>query len=109
LRLAEWVGLEDEERAVVYYTALLINVACHTDAHEQAKWFGDDIEMKSHKYDREFQAGPVRAAVHGLSGIGAGSPPLHRFRIGLEFLMSGHREVRLPSPRSRPRRAMCSV
>jgi HD-GYP domain-containing protein (c-di-GMP phosphodiesterase class II) len=93
LRLAERVGLDEQERAVVYYTALLINVGCHTDAHEQAKWFGDDIEMKSHKYDPEFQAGPVRAAVHGLRAIGAGHPPLHRFRIGLEFMISGRRET----------------
>jgi HD-GYP domain-containing protein (c-di-GMP phosphodiesterase class II) len=93
LRLAARVGLDEEERAVVYYTALLINVGCHTDAHEQAKWFGDDIELKSHKYDPEFQAGPLRAALHGLSSIGAGHPPLHRFRIGLEFMISGHRET----------------
>jgi len=33
LRLAERVGMEEEERAVVYYTALLVNVGCHTDAH----------------------------------------------------------------------------
>ena len=26
---------------------LLINVGCHSDAHEQAKWFGDDIALKS--------------------------------------------------------------
>ena len=25
--------------------------------------------------------------------IGAGNPPLHRFRVGLEFVLSGHREV----------------
>jgi HD-GYP domain-containing protein (c-di-GMP phosphodiesterase class II) len=25
--------------------------------------------------------------------IGAGNPPLHRFRVGLEFALSGHREV----------------
>jgi hypothetical protein len=42
LRLADKVGLGAEERAVVYYTALLVNVGCHSDAHEQAKWFGDD-------------------------------------------------------------------
>src|SRR3954452_6387865 len=53
LRLAERVGAGDEERAVVYYAALLVNVGCHTDAHEQAKWFGDDIALKSRKYDYE--------------------------------------------------------
>jgi hypothetical protein len=39
LRLAEAIGLDEEQRAVVYYTALLVNVGCHSDAHEQAKWF----------------------------------------------------------------------
>jgi hypothetical protein len=39
LRLAERRGLDDQERAVVYYTALLTGVGCHSDAHEQAKWF----------------------------------------------------------------------
>src|ERR1041384_1730031 len=42
LRLADRRGLSEQERVAVYYTALLINVGCHTDAHEQAKWFGDD-------------------------------------------------------------------
>ena len=58
LRLAERVGLDEDDRAVVYYTALLVNVGCHTDAHEQAKWFGDDIALKSGKYEHEF--GSVR-------------------------------------------------
>jgi HD-GYP domain-containing protein (c-di-GMP phosphodiesterase class II) len=31
--------------------------------------------------------------VAGLRSIGAGHPPLHRFRVGLEFLISGHRDV----------------
>ena len=60
LRLGERVGLGDDDRAVVYYTALLVNVGCHTDAHEQAKWFGDDIGFKSAKYDYEFRS--VRGA-----------------------------------------------
>ena len=52
LRLAEQIGLDEDERAVVYYTALLVNVGCHTDAHEQAKWFGDDIAFKSSRSPR---------------------------------------------------------
>ncbi len=91
LRLAERLGLDEQERAVVYYTALLINVGCHSDAHEQAKWFGDDIALKSGKYDGELRG--VRAAASGLRLLGAGNPPLHRFRVGLEFAVSGHREV----------------
>src|SRR5262245_65798600 len=53
LRLADGIGLDDEQRAVVYYTALLVNVGCNTDAHEQAKWFGDDIALKGGKSEHE--------------------------------------------------------
>ena len=91
LRVAERLGLEDEARAAVYYTALLVNVGCHTDAHEQAKWFGDDIALKATKYDHNLRS--VRAAMSGMRMIGAGNPPLHRFRIGLGFARSGYREV----------------
>src|SRR5436190_12506694 len=90
-RLAERVGMGEEERAVVYYTALLVNVGCHTDAHEQAKWFGDDIALRAGKYDYEFRS--VRGALSTMRLIGAGNPVLQRFRIGLEFAISGHREV----------------
>ncbi len=91
LRLAEHVGLDEQTRADVYYTALLINVGCHSDAHEQAKWFGDDIALKSGKYEYEFRS--LRGTVAGMRLIGSGNPPLHRFRVGLEFALSGHREV----------------
>ena len=90
LRLADRLGLDDEERSVVYYTALLVNVGCHSDAHEQAKWFGDDIELKAHKYDYEFRS--VRSALASLRMIGSGNPPLHRFRVGFEFAVSGYRD-----------------
>ena len=49
LRLAGHGGLGEQDRMAVYYTALLVNVGCHADAHEQAKWFGDDIALKSGK------------------------------------------------------------
>src|SRR6185295_5638278 len=90
LRLADRIGLDEKARAVVYYTALLISVGCHSDAHEQAKWFGDDIRMKSAKFEHGFG---LRGAAIGMSRLGAGNPPLHRFRVGLEFLVSGHRDL----------------
>jgi HD-GYP domain-containing protein (c-di-GMP phosphodiesterase class II) len=91
LRLAERIGLGEDERAVVYYTALLVNVGCHSDAHEQAKWFGDDIALKSVKYDHEL--GSARSMAAAMRRIGSGNPPLHRFRVGLEFALSGRKEV----------------
>src|SRR5262245_12601346 len=53
LRLAEVMEMSDQDRFVVYYGGLLVNVGCHADAHEQAKWFGDDIALKSTKYTRD--------------------------------------------------------
>jgi hypothetical protein len=91
LRLADGIGLDEEQRAVVYYTALLTNVGCHSDAHEQAKWFGDDITLKSIKYEHEPRS--LKAAATGMRFLGSGHPPLHRFRLGLAFALSGHREV----------------
>ncbi len=93
LRLAEGRGLDQQQRTAVYYTALLINVGCHSDAHEQAKWFGDDIALKATKYEYRFEPRSLRRVGSGLRLLGSGHPPLHRFRLGLEFLVSGHREV----------------
>jgi HD-GYP domain-containing protein (c-di-GMP phosphodiesterase class II) len=91
LRLAERAGLDEQRRAHVYYTALLVGVGCHTDAHEQAKWFGDDIALKAGKYDHEFRS--LRDAASGLRLLGSGHAGSHRFRVALEFALSGHREV----------------
>jgi len=43
LRLADRLGFDDGERGTLYYSGLLAWVGCHTDAYEQAKWFGDDL------------------------------------------------------------------
>jgi HD-GYP domain-containing protein (c-di-GMP phosphodiesterase class II) len=91
LRLADESGLGERDRASVYYTALLVNVGCHSDAHEQAKWFGDDIRLKSDKYAHDF--GSLRGMLAMLRLIGAGNPPLYRVRVGLAFALSGHREL----------------
>ena len=91
LRLCEFVDLDEDDRAVVYYTALLVNVGCHSDAHEQARWFGDDIALRSTKYDHEPFS--VRDTIGMLRRIGAGNPPLHRVRTGLEFAFAGRRDL----------------
>ncbi|HEY1593955.1 MAG TPA: HD domain-containing phosphohydrolase [Thermoleophilaceae bacterium] len=91
LRLAERLGIDEEGRAAIYYAALLVNVGCHSDAHEQAKWFGDDIELKSHKYDYDSRS--LRMIASTMRKVGSGNPPLHRLRVGLEFAISGHRDM----------------
>jgi HD-GYP domain-containing protein (c-di-GMP phosphodiesterase class II) len=91
LRLAEHVGVDEATRGSVYYTALLLNVGCHSDAHEQAKWFGDDITLKGDKYLAERG---IRGALADLRKIGSGADSaLERVRIGIEFAVWGHRDV----------------
>ena len=103
LRLAEGLGLDEEQRAVVYYTALLVNVGCHTDAHEQAKWFGDDIALKSVKYDHEPRS--LRMATTGMRQLGAGhaaaAPVPARPRLRALGAPRGRRDDR-PPRRDRP-------
>lgn len=77
LRLGEGIGLDEQQRAAVYYTALLINLGCHSDAHEQAKWFGDDIALKSMKYDHEPRS--LRGAAAGLFAMRHGLLPEEEF------------------------------
>ena len=91
LRIAELAGLDEQTRSAIYYSALLVNVGCHSDAHEQAYWFGDDIALKASKYDAE----PLSAAdmLGMLRMLGSGSTPLHRLRIGLDFVLSGRKEL----------------
>ena len=91
LRLAERVGLEEAERSTVYYTALLVNVGCHADAHEQAKWFGDDIALKSGKYEHDLRS-VARGGSDDAPRRERATRRLHRFRVGLEFAISGRRD-----------------
>ena len=91
VRLADALGVGADLEAATYYTALLVNVGCHTDAHEQAKWFGDDIAMKAKKYDHDMRS--TRGAISAMRDLGAGHPLMHRFRIGLEFAIGGHRDL----------------
>jgi HD-GYP domain-containing protein (c-di-GMP phosphodiesterase class II) len=99
LRLADRIDLDDQQRAAVYYTAMIVNVGCHSDAHEQAKWFGDDIALKTNKYahviegdySRDMRGLKMAAATMRL--IGSGNQPLHRFRVGLEYALGGHKDT----------------
>src|SRR6202007_256096 len=77
LRLGQGIGLNEAERSGVFYPALLVNVGCHSDAHEQTKWFGDDIALKSGKYDHA--PGSMRAVASTMRMLGSGRPPLDRF------------------------------
>ena len=51
LRLGELAGASDRELEATYYLGLMMNVYCHADAAEQARWFGDDISLKGDGFE----------------------------------------------------------
>ena len=84
LRIAEDLELGEDQRAVVYYVALLAWLGCHADAHEQSAWFGDDIHLRA---DRHL-ADSVGARFV-LSHVGRGRPPARRAAQLGALLISG--------------------
>jgi HD-GYP domain-containing protein (c-di-GMP phosphodiesterase class II) len=87
LGLGERLGLDEAERSVVYYVALLAWVGCHADAYEQARWFGDEIAAKPDLYPVDF-IGLARARFV-MQHLGAGEVGLGRARTALQFVVSG--------------------
>jgi hypothetical protein len=47
--------------------------------------------LKAGKYDHEL--GSARDALSAFSMLGSGTAPLHRFRVVIEFMLAGQREV----------------
>jgi hypothetical protein len=47
--------------------------------------------LKSGKYDHEFHS--LRGAAAGMRRLGSGHAGSHRFRVALDFALSGHKEV----------------
>ena len=73
LSLAERLGMDDEARTVVHYTSMLAWLGCHVDAHEQARWFGDDEAFK-HNASYLDVADAKDSLVFLLKRIGDGQP-----------------------------------
>jgi HD-GYP domain-containing protein (c-di-GMP phosphodiesterase class II) len=88
LRLAERLGVDESDRDVVYYSALIAWVGCHVDAYEQAKWFGDDTALKTDFRLTDF-ATAASKPMFMLRHLGAGRPMAERARLGTAFLGEG--------------------
>ncbi len=90
LRLADRLGLDAQDREVVYYSSLVSWVGCHVDAYEQAKWFGDDTALKSDFRQVDFGAVGAKP-LFILRHLGAGRPMAERTRLGATFVPDGRR------------------
>lgn len=87
MRLAQRLGMSDEERAEVYYVALLAWVGCMADSTETSTWFGDDIAMRG---DAAWvDDAPLPMLWFLIRRAGAGSSPLRRARLMATLMADG--------------------
>lgn len=91
-RLGERAGLDDDERASLYYVAMLGWVGCIADSHEAASWFGDDIDYRAGVYDLDMK--PLPFLGYLLRRAGSGGSAVRRIGAGAAVLAGGGRGVR---------------
>jgi hypothetical protein len=60
LGLADRLGLDDADRAAVYYVAMLAWVGCTADSHELAQQFGDDLALRADAHRGDLAGLPAR-------------------------------------------------
>ena len=90
-RLGERMGAGDEERASMYYVALLGWVGCIADSHDAAQYFGDDISYRAGVYDVDMAPLPFLGYLLGRAG--SGGSPARRVGVGAALLATGARGV----------------
>jgi HD-GYP domain-containing protein (c-di-GMP phosphodiesterase class II) len=75
-RLADRLGLSAEQRGTVYYTTLVMWIGCHADSQEYARWFGDDIAVRTSAYLVDWSGLPYMKFLMG--NVARGEPPMQR-------------------------------
>ncbi len=90
LALAERIELEEDDRDAVFFGSLVAWVGCHVDAYEQAKWFGDEMALKSDFRKTDF-SNATSGAVFMLRHLGAGLPLPQRVGMVPSFMGEGRR------------------
>lgn len=90
-RLGDYLGVESDERAALYYVVTLAWVGCVADTPEVATWFGDDIAFRHDYYEVDLAGLPMLGFM--LRHIGAGNPALQRIRIAANFVVKGRKAV----------------
>jgi HD-GYP domain-containing protein (c-di-GMP phosphodiesterase class II) len=92
LRLAGLAGASDSELEATYYLGLMMNVYCHADAAEQAKWFGDEISMKGDGFEMldMSTARMISFILRRVSSHGSGVSRARRLAV---FPLAGQKQV----------------
>lgn len=78
-RLAERLGLSQEQRGIVYYSTLVMWIGCHADSQEYARWFGDDIAVREAAYLVDWSGLPYLKFL--LGNVAKGENPMRRASV----------------------------
>ena len=92
MRVADLVAAGDHDREATYYLGLLMNVYCHADAAEQARWFGDDLSLKGDLFEL-LGMGTAQTISFLLRRIGSHGGGVERARRIATFPLAGQRQV----------------
>lgn len=88
-RLGERIGLDEDERAALYYVAMMGWVGCIADSYEAATWFGDDITYRAGVYD--FDMKPLPFLGYLVRRSASDGSPVRRIRAGVATAVTrGH-------------------
>ncbi len=90
LGIADVAGLDQDERQTTFYVALLAWIGCSADAHEIARWFGDDIDFRAGSYTVDLKG--AAATRYMLLRLGAGAGVTGRARVAAAFVRDGVRD-----------------
>ena len=92
LRLAGLAGASGRELEATYYLGLMMNVYCHADASEQAKWFGDDISLKGDTFEM-LDMSTARMVSFLLRRVGSHGSSTARAKRLAAFPVAGYKQV----------------
>jgi HD-GYP domain-containing protein (c-di-GMP phosphodiesterase class II) len=92
LRLAGLAGASDRELEATYYLGLMMNVYCHADAAEQAKWFGDEISLKGDGFEM-LDMSTARMVFFILRRVGSHGSGMARARRLAAFPVAGPKRM----------------
>lgn len=84
--LADELDLDEEQRATVYYTNLVLWIGCHADSHEFSRWFGDDLAMRRDSYQLDWSGLPY--LLYLLGRTGSHQPLSRRTQMLLTLMLS---------------------
>ena len=90
-RVATLLGLDAQQRGVVYYGDLLAWIGCHADSPEVSALFDDDIGYRAATYEIDLAGPPLMRLLMGH--VAADRPPLRRTLSRAAFMVTAREQM----------------